>query len=490
MGFVANGQDDEYRINAMGSMNPITQLTPDGMFAGTAGAIGTGIVSGAAAVSRAVGDIGAAYVHGQGIINAGDTMQSNADVQKAIDAPLPTAPWDETAQHVQEWAKADPRVQGTGAQVLGATSRGLTIFGLGTLAGGAVGGAATLGVTEGTNDYKEAIAAGVDPETALKKAGLSGVTAAAGAFLPLAVSKGAATGLMGLAMRAEAGGNEALASSLYGAASTAATMSTNLAAKLGTASAVNTGFGVANRYMTSNLLESAGYHDMAEQYKPLDSQALIADAIMGLAFGGWQHVEGRIAAAKETPANRPSADLVQSAIDARRAEMQTRAGPGLPIDPEHANLDLQLQDRAVANMLRGKETDVTADEARRVVEHSVIDPERVQLNDGYQVAGEKVFGQLADFSEPARVEIKPAEYVPAEQRAPVAATEGAATLSPMAQELATQLAARHSDMEVELPNGRTVRAADLHDEIARELAAATNESKLHDVAVACFMRTL
>lgn len=471
MGFISNVQNDDYRVASMGSMNPITELSPDGMFSGTGEALYKGVIGGVAATAR----LGA------------DALATTPLLPGAPEA----APFDESLKTVQDWAKTDPRVQGPAAQVLGSTARGLTVFGLGSLAGGPMAGAATLGGVEGYSDYRESLAAGIDQKTALEKAGLTGVTAAAGAFLPMAVTKGAATGLMGLAMRAEVAGNDALADGLYGAAKAAATASTSVIAKMATGATVNTGFGVANRYMTSSLLESAGYHDMAQQNAPLDSQAMIADAVLGMAFGGWEHVAHKVGE-YVTPAARPDQSLVQPSLDARRNEMQSRAGAGVPTDPRTAGLDAELQDRALGDMLRGKITEVTPDEANTIVKGSLADPERTALNDAFSEAGTEVHGDLADFSEPARTTVEPTPFTPLEQSAPVAApaAEGAAKLSPLANESAAQLAARHPDMEVQMPDGRTVRAADLQSAIQEQLAAATSDSKLHDVAVACFLRTL
>jgi hypothetical protein len=493
MGFISNVQSDDYRVASMGSMNPITELTPDGMFSGTGEALYKGVAGGVAAVARTATDLLSASARS----NAELSINENpfVDQQAALtalhsEAPTPP-PFDESLKAVQDWAKADPRTQGAGAQVLGSTARGLTIFGLGSLAGGPMVGAATLGGTEGYSDYRESLAAGVDQKTALEKAGLTGATAAAGAFLPMAVSKGAATGLLGLAMRAEVAGNDALATGLYGAAKAAATASTSLVAKMATGAAINTGFGVANRYLTSSLLENAGYHEMAQQNAPLDTQAMIADAVLGMAFGGWEHVAHKVGE-YVTPAARPDLALVQQALDARRNEMQSRAGAGIPHDPIAARLDSELQDRALGDMIRGKVTEVTPDEANTIVHGSLADPERAVLNTAFNEAGVAVHGDLADFSEPVRTEKAPEPFVAPEQQTPAAAAtaEGTPKLSPLAAESASQLAARHPDLEVQLPNGQTVRAADLQSAIQEQIAAATNESKLHDVAAACFLRTL
>lgn len=496
MGFISNVQNDDYRINSMGSMAPITELTPDGMFSGTGEAIYKGVAGGLAKVGQSASDLLSASAGSNAELGiAENPFVDQPAAMSALHSDTPTAaPFADSLKSVQDWAKADPRTQGVGAQTLGATASGLTVFGLGTLVGGPVAGASLLGGTEGYSDYRESIAAGIDQKTALEKAGLTGAANFAGAFLPMKITKGAATGLMGLAMRAEVAGNDALATGLFGVAKAAATASTSVIAKLGTASAVNTGFGIANRYLTSSLLDDAGYKEMAAQNAPLDTQSIMADAIMGLAFGGIDHAFHRsneAAAKRSSPADRPGPDLVQQALDARRMEMQSRAGAGIPADPHTATLDAELQDRALGDMLRGKTTEVTPDEANTIVKGSLADPERTTLNIAFNEAGVAVHGDLADFSEPVRVETKPEPFVAQEQQVPIVpAAEGEAKLSPIAAESAAQLAARHPDLEVQMPNGQVVKAAELQDAIQQQIAAATSDSKLHDVAVACFLRTL
>lgn len=504
MGFVANLSNDSARIDAMGADNPITELTPDGFsLGGAARAVGTGVVGGAAAAGNALYGIynAANKANMQGdnpeFGGMGGIGQGMLDVQAPkVEAADLSPQLEDALKKTQAWAKIDPRVSGTAEQTLGSLAHGLTVFGMGALAGGPAVAAPLLGVTEGYNDYQDSTAAGVDPQTALTKSLVTGGAAAAGAYLPMAVSKGAAKGLLTLAMGAEGGGNAALASGLYNAAEAAAKMSTSFTAKLATGAASNAAFGIVNRSMTSHVLEAAGYPDMAKQYVPLDTGALVADTIMGMAFGGVAHFTH-----SDAPAARPTADLVEQALDARRQDAVTRAGPGIPIDPEHSTLDGDLQDRALGNLLRGKPADITSDEASAMVEHTIADPERVQLHNDYQDANLAVHGDIADFSEPARVEAEPTPYALNDAGEPVTKPEapegaasvpvtGGAAISPIHSEQLNQLALRHPDMDVEGPNGNTIKARDLPQALADHATQAATESKLHDVAMACFMRTM
>lgn len=459
MGFSAFVQNDDDRIASMGAMNPVEQLSPDGMFSGTGRALAQGVVGGLADVGR----MGLDFLD---TVNKSQELQydDTRTPQQILADKTPVAPaLDEQLDRVQQWAKIDPRVAGTGAQVVGSLAHGMTVYGLGSLAGGPVAGAGLLGSTTGYSEYRDKVAAGVDPTTAAESAFGAGAFAAAGAFLPM---KFGGQGIGGL-----------VKSALGGAA-------------------INTGFGVAQRFLSSEILDANGYHDMAKQYQPLDVQSMVADGIMGLAFGGFAHA----AHGSDIPAaERPTEPDIEQALDARRNEMTERGAAGIPIDPTTAALHARLNDEALGNMLRAQPADVGADDAHAIVNGSVADPERTQLNDGYQTAGGHVFGDMADFSEPARVETAPQPYAVNDAGEPITTPEGAApqiggedstAISPTARETMNQLALRNPDLEVDLPNGRTVRAADLPGELHNDMAQANTDAKLHDVAVSCFLRTL
>lgn len=606
MGFAANIQDDDYRVATMGQQAlPLTELTPDGMFSNLGGAIGSSFVGGVASVGRLLGDLGSAAAKYGTATQMQELGLPPEDVQQVLAAPATPAPFDESLQKVQDWAKIDPRVTGTGSQIAGSAVHGITVAGLGTLAGGPVAGGALLGATSGYEDYRENKAAGLDETTALEKAGIAGAAGTLGA-LPFMGGFGG-----------------------------------NLAAKIATGAGVNTGFGIAQRAATSSLLESAGYKDMAAQYKALDASSMVADVILGSAFGGWSHFHEGLATGKEpAPVERPSPALVESALEARRQEAIERGGPGIPTTPEHATMNTDLQDRALGDLLRGETPEVAAPEAEAMVEHTLVDPERVQLNDQYNEAGLAVHGDIADFTEPVRTPAEdvgprwftgspeaglavtrtleeqagranaegqhagPGHYISqdrdtaglyggpegrayevhepftnafdfntvkdwgdgkrqagdkfykslveregskakanawlqkqgydaitftlnrgekaanifearkltdigparepvtpmgelslaplegAKPAAPAAPAAEGAKLSPLAGEQMRQLAIDHPDLEVQLPDGSTVRAADMGQSVAEQLSTAQSEASLHDIAVACFLRTL
>jgi hypothetical protein len=455
MGFMVNQPNDQQRIDAMGADNPITELTPDGAFSGSGGAIVGGIVGGAAAVGRTAYDFLTQANKGTEL-----TYDPQADVHQTLADQTEMSPAiNDALKRTEAWARIDPRVEGTAAQTLGTAAHGITVGGLGALAGGPAGAAVTLAGTEGYSDYRENVAAGMDPTTALEKAGLTGTLAGASVFLPM--SFGAAAGVKGLA------------SALAGGV------------------AINTGVGVAQRFLTSELLSANGYKDMAQQYRPVDANAMAADAILGLAFGGFGHL---MHGADVPAAERPTADLVEQAMDARRIEANSRGGAGIPTDPAHATMDGDLQDRALGNMLRGKPADITPEEATAMVDHSIVDPERREMNEAHAEAGKTLYGDIGDMTEPPRAAVADQPYVAPEAiEAPSGpAQPGDATtapqISPVASSMLDQLAARHPDLEIDMPDGSTVNPSQFRDAMSQNASAVAEHSKLIDAAVSCFLR--
>jgi len=453
MGLPIARANDDYLIDAMGASNPVTELHPDGSFNGMASALGKSAIGGIADVSSMVGGLAQA---------GGDKYTGPLPAEPLGGAKTPDEfkpDFEETLKGVQEWSQMDPATTGKWAQVGGATLKGLEIAGAGSLIAGPVGAGALLGSTTAHTDYQENIKAGMDPTTAAEKAGLTGSLAAASAFLPM---KFGSTGAVGLA-KSMAGG-----------------------------ALINTGTGIAQRALTSELLNHAGYTEMAKQYQPMDAQAMIADGILGLAFGGFAHLTHG-----EAP---PTKDLIDTALNARRDEMLSRAGPGIPTDPLHANLDSRLQDEALGNMMRGQPSDVSTTDAQNIVEHSLLDPERLEYTGAYEKAMVDVHGAVADMTQPERLpyeavakatadletqvkgEAVPEPKAPGETAAPKLSDTAASSLK--------QLAAAHPDMEVQLPDGRTVKASDMETQLQASMDKANKDSLLHDVAVACFMRTI
>jgi hypothetical protein len=394
MGTPSYYANDDYRLAVSGSDNYVSGWTPEHWYSGMGDSLWKSIFGGTTAVTKAGWDAassGRDWNEEPGVWGTLAGMASEGGDPNRFGATL---------EAVQDWAKPDPRNSSYVAQIAGSTVRGFTILGMGSLFGGPLAGPSTLGVTEGYSDYTDSLKAGLDPTTALEKAGLTGLTAFAGAYLPMKVSGRVAMNLAGLAAQAEIAGNETLASLLYGAARTSAFAATNTAARLGTAAAVNAGFGITNRYLTSHLLESAGYKDMAQQYVPLDGKAIAADTVLGLAFGGLGLAEDAFGKA---PEKRPSLETVKDAFEVRREEMTARGAAGIPSDGVTADLDATLRSRAIESAVKGWSFKVTPEEAQQIIEGSLVDPQRVELNNRWHAAYERAYGSFADVSPAERI---------------------------------------------------------------------------------------
>ena len=489
MGFVSNMPDDDYRAATVGMNDPATPFQP-GMFTGTWNAIGKSVGGGVAAMGRTYGMMADSAAQA----NAGQYGWAQSLVPTSSAPPITPVDLAKDAEQnaarmkaLQDWSRIDPHTHGVAAQVLGSATRGLTIIGLGSLMGTPLAGAGALGIVEGSNDYADTTAAGVGQGTALAKAGLTGVASFAGASVPMAMSGKVAMNLVGLGLSSEIAGNTALASVFYGAGKAASVMAGTVAGKIATSGAGMVGFGLANRYLTSNLLESAGYPEMAAQYKALDAQAITSDLVLGLAFGA-----AGVLGKKLHPLERPDPNMIDAALDGRKEAARARGAGGLPTDLVTADLDARLQDQALGDLLRGREPNVSPDEANAIVNGSIVDPERVQLLSDWMDANLAIHGDIMDMTEPKTREVPTLPYTPPE--APVdgatpATLKPKSGLSPIADEQARQLAERHPDLDVTMPDGSVVKAADLPDTLAKQMSDVTKDSALIDTAIACFLRT-
>lgn len=179
---------------------------------------------------------------------------------------------------------SDPHVVGTAGQILHDMTAGLTVYSAGSAIGGPVTGAALVGATTGTTTRENLIANGVDETTADHLAIGSALFSSFGSVAP--------------------GG--------YGK---------TLLQRIGTGSLAQSYTGVANRGLMSKVLADNGYDAMAKNYQAFDGQAIMADAVLGAAFGAVHHVFA------------PSAvDAAHTSADA--AHVERDLAPGVPITPD------------------------------------------------------------------------------------------------------------------------------------------------------------
>lgn len=459
MGVDLLSEDADYRISNLGTNDPATDVSAGG-FLGygvwpTLGAGVQGAVGGVAAASRTVMDAVDTANTVAGVSYFGSSLSPLSVLSKGYG--LMTDTYEETSGQslrdqmaaLERWSKIDQRKVGTGGQVLGGVTRGLTVFGIGTLAGGPVAGASLLGGTEGYQTFRDMTAEGVDSGTALGAAAVVGATSFAGGLLPASVG----------------------AKSLLGMAASGA--------------AINTGFGMASRGAVSAVLEANGYTKMADQYRMLDGEALAADLILGAAFGGWARFSDRGGAAK------PTKEEIIAALEARRRAENARGTVGIPTDIETAKLDAELSDRAVAAILSGQPIQIDGSEAQRVVDGSIADPQKAQLHETYVTALREELGDLAAISTPEDVVAEPVSP-PKPETAPPQPPEQAEALKdidPVIAEQINDLSALPENATIKMPDNRVIPASKLREQIIENLAMAEKDSNLFDVAVACFLRT-
>lgn len=155
----------------------------------------------------------------------------------------------------REYIKPEAGSQGMAAQVIHGLGQFAPAIGASVIGGPVVGAAAAAGSTY-EQSYQDALAKGVDEQTARTVAAEQSGFNAVGMGLPAAV-----------------GGR--------------------LATRLLSGVGINTAFGGLNRFAVSETLEDNGYADMAKQYRVFDGQAILIDSVLGAAFGGAHHFAAR-----------------------------------------------------------------------------------------------------------------------------------------------------------------------------------------------------
>lgn len=155
----------------------------------------------------------------------------------------------------REYIKPEAGSQGMAAQVIHGLGQFAPAIGASVIGGPVVGAAAAAGSTY-EQAYQDALAKGVDEQTARTVAAEQSGFNAVGMGLPAAV-----------------GGR--------------------LATRLLSGVSINTAFGGLNRFAVGETLEENGYADMAKQYRVFDGQAILIDSVLGAAFGGAHHFAAR-----------------------------------------------------------------------------------------------------------------------------------------------------------------------------------------------------
>jgi hypothetical protein len=254
-------------------------------------------------------------------------------------------PWEQTvdetansvANEARQEAKAvmsDPRVTGSAANIVLGSSKLMTEATLMTaLAGGnPIAGAGGVGAIQSVARYQDYRDQGVDDATAKKLALVQGVGAGAGMLVPGGLS---ASWLANL------------------------TPARQIFSELATGAASNVIQGGANRYVTSKILDDAGYHDLAEQSKVLDGEAIFTDLLTGGGFGmlHYLHSRGDIAQAARELARQDST-VADSARAAQDAQQIVERAPGVPVDIQSQAAHRAALEKASEQLLKDEPVDV------------------------------------------------------------------------------------------------------------------------------------
>ncbi|GKX40031.1 hypothetical protein SOASR014_37700 [Pectobacterium carotovorum subsp. carotovorum] len=246
----------------------------------------------------------------------------------------------------------DAGTTGTAGQVLyGLFDMGSQIV-AGTLLGGPIGGAAAVTSLQGFSEFERLRAQGVDLNTAQEVGIIHGVTAGAGALIPMSLGLRAG-GILAEGVGAQI--SRSGGSALLGAASVAARAAPDVTYAAGT----NIVFGMTQRGLTAQTLRSGGYHEMANQYDVFDRQAIAIDAVLGVAFGGLgRFINARGESVRSPDFSAADIDAALSANLSRHAEIDV--APGVPINVLSRNAHAQALQKAMRDISEGNRVDVSS----------------------------------------------------------------------------------------------------------------------------------
>lgn len=444
MGYLNSQPGDDDLIAAMGA-NGTGQVPGPSLFEHTGEAVAQGVAGVADSTVNALTDLGAS-IH--------SALPSS--VQHVLDwTPFKTEPdWQKDVsqqrENLEKWIDSDKQYQGTGAQVAGGIVKGVGEFALGSAAGGPVGAAALMGGTSADDTYREMRAQGVDDTTAKEAAGVQGVVGAVGAVVPF-VGK-------------------------------------TLLGKAVSSALTNAGLGIASRAGQAGLLDANGYHDMAQAQRPFDAQQLAIDTLVGAGMGFGAHLHARMVSPADVDVARTVAD-----------EMHTHAAaPGIPSNPDAANLHSEIFGRAMDDLDHGRDIRTpTPEEAQRLADGIVADPATMRQQqtsaaiyaDDPDVQNAFEMGPKLDEAEKS-VDADIPDFQKAEpNREPPAGETSPAQLAPENESMLRQLEAKYGNQTLETDEGRRVSVTELGQQMRQEAADAESNNRLMDAAVSCFART-
>jgi hypothetical protein len=462
MGYLNSSPDDDYNLQSMAQGGNVTTELPaasgfDGLLttvpkALTSAAVSVGGLAKDALDQSPVGDDVRGLFHNIDTVNSTlgpmlgyAPMALGKEQRDSADAATATvSKWAETGE--------DPRVTGALGRTVFGPVKGLAIIGATAPVVGPWGAAALYGTTEGHDSYQQDIAAGIDPTTAEEKAAVTGAVSGAGALLPI-VGKG-------------------------------------LLQKVAVGIGSNAALDVAGRAATSEVLSANGYTAQAAQQKIFDGQSIMADIILGAAFGAHSHYFGGEGGTVK-PADVNPADVDTSAAVLAQSHFE-RSAPGIATNPEVANLHVKTMTDALDALANGDEQpNITAEDAHTLLAGSLPDPAQDMAPHILAAAHEEI-PQFADAVDPIP-EIEPVAVEPSKPLGEIPpdaeGTPAPAQFDAMTQQRIDHLTSSYGDMQITRDDGTVASVNDIAREMQGQMADADSMAKAHEAAAACFIST-
>jgi hypothetical protein len=472
MGFLNTTPEDDANLAAAGTGQGAgtTELPNPGFWTRTPGALARGAAGAVADIARTGEDLakrGATEISEYGqdlahslpvldsLMSVRDPGMAAAAMDQARSIPEAKAPIFESLRQADKyrndviaWANQanDPRLFGGGAILAGHILKGGIEFGAGDLVAGPWGGAALLAGSTGDSAYHDLRAQGVDDATAQNVAAAEGLAAGVGATLPFGA------------------GDSIARSVLQGAL-------------------LNTGLGIAGRGAKEEILRANGYDDMASQQRAFDGGSLLADGILGAAFGFLGHAGGDHAL---------PGDPLPSEVDAASAvaaeDHFNDVAPGVATRPDVANAHVNTLYEHMDAMLHDREpTPPDADTAQTIANGIVLNPENLDVaaKMSYTINSEPVMEGM--WNAPEVPDAAPVAQLPEGVAVPV--FDGPVTGDAVQDQALAALVARDPGAPVTDGNGIAVSIADYVQGLRQQMADAEQNSNLVDAAVQCFAST-
>lgn len=133
----------------------------------------------------------------------------------------------------------------------------------------------------------------------------------------------------------------------------------NILARTAVGAAMQGVTGVTDRYFTSHILRANGYDEMANQYDPLDKQALFSDLIMGGLFGAMHtHAKTMDDKIDNIDGNPPSVNDAAMAANSVN-QLEADSAPGVPTTVNARNAHVDTMKDGTESVIMGDSPDVT-----------------------------------------------------------------------------------------------------------------------------------